>query len=240
MTYIFLVAGKGTRMSPLTKNYPKTLFKLEKNVTILGQMIKMIKKYDKSPRIVVVTGFMHDEIENSVDKDVIFVHNPFFAVTNSLASLWFASQYLDSETVIINGDVIVSEEMMRDVIVKHTDKPMALLDGSIKNDGDYNADVIGDRVVVMSKGLDTYYGEFVGIVKADKDTAQLLKNEIDVMIHNEQYDQWYEDALIQLIFEDDFVLYYKDVSSYEWTEVDSVNDLLHARKIHQSNCESKN
>lgn len=235
MTYIFLVAGKGTRMSPLTKNYPKTLFKLEKNTTILGQMIKMIKKYDGNSRIVVVTGFMHEEIEKCIGDDAIFVHNPFYAVTNSLASLWFASDYLDSETVIINGDVIVSEELMREVIVKHTDKPIALVDGSIKNDGDYNAEVIDDRIVVMSKGLDSYYGEFVGIVKADKNTTEILKKEISYMIHNEQYDQWYEDALIQLIFEEDFVLYYTDVSAYDWTEVDSVNDLLLAREIHKKN-----
>ncbi len=236
MTYIFLVAGKGTRMSPLTKNYPKTLFKLEKDVTILNNMVEMIKKNDAQARIVIVTGFMHEEIEKSVKEDVIFVHNPFYAVTNSIASLWFARDYLDSQTVIINGDVIVSEELMRDIITVPTDKPIALLDSSIKNDGDYNVEVIGERVVVMSKGLDSYYGEFVGITKVDEKSAEILRNEIDIMIHNEQYDQWYEDAFIQLIFEKDFVLYYEDVSSYEWTEVDSVNDLLQAKRIHQSNC----
>lgn len=234
MTYIFLVAGKGTRMSPLTKNYPKTLFKLEKNVTIIGHMIDMIKKYDNDARIVVVTGFMHESIEEYLGNDIIFIHNPFYAVTNSLASLWFAREYLDSESVIINGDVIVSEKLMEDVISKHTDKPVALVDGSIKNDGDYNVEVIDDKVVVMSKGLNSYYGEFVGIVKADKRTSELLKSEIDTMIHNEQYDQWYEDALIQLIFENDFALYYEDVSSYEWTEIDCVDDLLHARQIYRN------
>lgn len=239
MTYIFLVAGKGTRMHPLTLNYPKTLFKLRKDVPILGRMIEMIRKYDKDARIVVVDGFMHKKIEEFInDEKVIFIHNPFFAVTNSLASLWCARDYLDSESVIFNGDVIVSEELMREVIVKHTDKPMALLDSSIKNDGDYNVEVIGDRVVVMSKNLDSYYGEFVGITKIDSDSIKTLKNEIDVMIHNEQYDQWYEDALIQLIFEEDFVLYYEDICNYDWTEVDSVNDLLLARQIYQNDVNS--
>lgn len=234
MTYIFLVAGKGTRMSPLTKNYPKTLFKLEKNVTIIGHMIEMIKRFDAEARIVVVTGFMHNSIEQCLGSEVIFIHNPFYAVTNSLASLWFAREYLDTESVIINGDVIVSEELVKDVITKHTDKPIALVDGSIKNDGDYNAEVIDDRIVVMSKGLNSYYGEFVGIVKTDKKTSEILKSEVDTMIHNEQYDQWYEDALIQLIFENDFELYYKDISSYEWTEIDCVDDLLHARQIYKN------
>jgi len=234
MTYIFLVAGKGTRMNPLTKNYPKTLFKLEKNVTIIGHMIEMINKYDSEARIVVVSGFMHEMLEEALkDKEVIFVHNPFYAVTNSLASLWFAGNFLNDDVVIINGDVIVSEDMMKEIIVRRDNKPMALIDSSIKNDGDYNAEVIDDKIVVMSKGLKSYYGEFVGIVKADKKTALLLSKEIDEMIHNEQYDQWYEDALIQLIFENDFDLYYHDVSAYEWTEIDCVDDLLHAREIYR-------
>lgn len=46
------------------------------------------------------------------------------------------------------------------------------------------------------------------------------------------YDQWYENALVQLIFKNNFKLYYTDIASYDWTEVDSVNDLLHARQIH--------
>lgn len=234
MTYIFLVAGKGTRMSPLTTNYPKTLFKLDKNITVISHLIDMIKKYDANARIVVVTGFMHDSIEECLGDKVIFVHNPFYAVTNSIASLWFARKYLDDETVIINGDVVVSEKLMKDIIIKSTDKPLVLVDSSIKNDGDYNVDVIGEKVVVMSKGLSSYFGEYVGVVKTDKASSKALKDEIDFMIHHEQYNQWYEEAFVQMIFEKDYSLYYMDVSEYDWTEIDCVDDLLHARQIYRN------
>jgi choline kinase len=230
MDYVFLVAGKGTRMQPLTQNYPKTLFKLNSATTILDQMVKMIRAYDSDANIVVVTGFMHDMIEEHV-KGVTFVHNPFYAVTNSLASLWFARDHLTDDTVIINGDVLVSDDLAKEVMCTRPTRPEVLLDSSIVSDGDYNVEVIDDRVVVMSKGLNTYHGEFVGITKIDRTSISLLKSEIDTMIHNEQYDQWYEDALIQLVFERDFALYYQDVCDYDWTEVDDVNDLLHARKI---------
>ncbi|MEG0302996.1 phosphocholine cytidylyltransferase family protein [Gordonibacter sp.] len=230
MNYIFLVAGKGTRMQPLTQNYPKTLFKLNSSTTVLDQMTKMIRANDPEARIVAVTGFMHEAIEEHIH-GVEFVSNPFYAVTNSLASLWFARDYLDDASIIINGDVLVSENMMKEVVASVPTRPEVLLDSSIKCDGDYDVEVIDDRVVVMSKGLKSYYGEFVGITKIDKHSIGLLKSEIDIMIHNEQYDQWYEDALIQMVFERDFALYYQDVCDYDWTEIDDVNDLLHARKI---------
>ena len=42
---------------------------------------------------------------------------------------------------------------------------------------------------------------------------------------------YFEDALVQMIFERNFELTYKDINNYEWTEIDSVDDLLKARQI---------
>lgn len=59
-----------------------------------------------------------------------------------------------------------------------------------------------------------------------------MREELESMVEEGDYDQWYENALVQLIFKTDFKLYFKDIMNYDWTEVDSVNDLLHAKNIH--------
>ena len=56
--------------------------------------------------------------------------------------------------------------------------------------------------------------------------------ELESMVEEGDYDQWYENALVQLIFKTDFKLYFKDIMNYDWTEGDSVNALLHAKNIH--------
>ena len=53
------------------------------------------------------------------------------------------------------------------------------------------------------------------------------------MVNDEMYDQWYENALDLLIFNEDFELYYTDIADSKWTEVDCVNDMLLARQIHE-------
>jgi len=232
MKYIFLVAGKGSRLQPLTLKHPKSMFKLDKDTTLLQRMVRLIKKLDKEADIIVVTGHMHRSIENEL-KDVTFVYNPFYEVTNSIASLWFAKEYLDAENlVLIDGDIVMSEILMKEVVCKPVDKPMVLLDSSIKADGDYNVEVSGNRVLVMSKNLSSYYGEYAGLTKLNRASALMMKTEMEKMIEEGCYDQWYEDVLVQLIFKDDFQLYYKDICDYEWTEVDCVSDLLHAKNIH--------
>ena len=230
-----MVAGKGTRLQPLTLKHPKSMYKLDENTTLLQRMVKLIKKHDADADIVIVTGHMHRAIEDQVD-GVRFVYNPFYEVTNSIASLWFAMDELDTDNVVlIDGDIVMSDDLIRDIICKPVDKPVVLVDSSIKTDGDYNVEISGDNVLVMSKELDNYYGEYAGVTKLDHDSALKMRDEMNNMIEEGFYDQWYENALVQLIFKNDFKLYYIDISNYEWTEVDSVNDLLLAKRIHNRN-----
>lgn len=233
MTYILLAAGRGTRLKPITISNPKALFMLDSKTSLIEKTISMIRKYDKNASIVVVVGFMHEQFENRL-KNVKFVYNPFFDVTNSIASLWLARDYLimSEGVVIMNADVLVCEELMRDIICKPALKPAVLLDSSIKTNGDYNVEVQGENVLVMSKDLKEYYGEYAGVTLLDKYGAERLCHEVEYMVEKGEYDQWYENALVRAIFIDDFKLKYIDICDYEWTEVDDVNDLVLAKKIH--------
>ncbi len=232
MKYIFLVAGKGTRLNPLTLSHPKSMFKLDNDTTLIQRMVRLIQKNDVKADIVVVTGHMHKSIEEEL-QSVKFVFNPFYEVTNSIASLWFAGEHLlDNDVVIIDGDIVMSDRLVREVVCQPVCKPVVLVDSSIKTDGDYNVEVSGDKVLVMSKDLETYYGEYAGITRLDKKSAARMHKEIELMIEDGYYDQWYENSLVQLIFKEDFHLYYQDIAKYEWTEVDNVNDLIVAKNIH--------
>jgi choline kinase len=195
-------------------------------------MVSLIKKFDKEADIVVVTGHMHRAIEQEL-RGVTFIYNPFYEVTNSVSSLWFAREHLEADNVVlINGDIVMSSALVEDVVCKPVDSPMVLLDSSIKTNGDYNVQVSGERVLVMSKDLKEYFGEYAGVTKLDEENAKLVQNEMDSMIEAGFYDQWFENILVELIFKKDFRLYYKDICEYEWTEVDDVGDLIHAKNIH--------
>ncbi len=85
----------------------------------------------------------------------------------------------------------------------------------------------------MSKELTVFSGEYAGITKLSRDSAVKLKHKIETMIANEQIDEWYENALVHMVLNGDFVLNFFDVPQFRWTEVDTVDDWLSAKKIYE-------
>lgn len=235
MTYIILSAGKGVKLQPLTLNHPKSLYKLADNTTVLQRLVCTIRQHDAEAEIVVVVGYMYKQIQHELEDDnVIFVHNPFYSVTGSMGSLWFAKKYLQRENItIINGDIVASDNLIKEVICQHTDYPCVLLDSSRRNSNKYNVQVQNDMVCVMSKNLTDYLGNYASIVKLDAVSSRFLLEQLNMMVNEEMYNLFYEDALVQMIFQKNFELYYKDIKDYNWTEVDNVDDLLKAREIQQ-------
>ena len=122
---------------------------------------------------------------------------------------------------------------MQEVICSPIVETAVLLDSSIKTNGDYNVEVNGEYVLVMSKELENYHGEYVGVTLLDREGAIKLRKEIEFMVDNGEYNQWYENALVRAIFAENFKLKYVDVCEYEWTEIDDVNDLAYAKRIHE-------
>ena len=237
MTYIILAAGKGNNLQPLTLKYAKTSYKLDEETTVLQRMVRSIRNADKNAEIVVVVGYKAEEIRKELDgESVVFVMNPFYEVTNSISSVWFARDYLERENVtIVHGDAVFSDEIVRTYLTVPTDYPYVLVDSSYIRLGAYNTVTQKDQVLVMSKKLEHFTAKYCCMTKLDPVSSRLLKQEVDSMINSNMYDQYFEDSLVQMIMFHDFQLFCKDIAGKKWAEVDTVDDLLTAQEIHRGN-----
>ena len=237
MTYIVLAAGKGNNLQPLTLKYAKTSYKLDAETTVLQRMVRSIRHTDKNAEIVVVVGYKAEEIKKELEgENVIFVMNPFYEVTNSISSIWFARDYLERENVtIVHGDVVFSNEIVNSYLTVPTEFPYVLVDSSYECPGAYNAVIQGDQVLVMSKKLEHFTAKYCCMTKLDPVSSRLLKQEVDGMIYDNMYDQYFEDSLVQMIMFHDVQLFSRDIAGKKWAEVDTVDDLLAAQELHRGN-----
>lgn len=232
MEYIFLAAGVGSRLYPYTKNTPKCLVRVGDNETVIMRAMRLIRQYDKDANFTIVTGFCADMIEQNVTYPHTNVYNPFYKVTNSVASLWFAKNILikGNAVVILNGDIVFSSEFAQE-ITSYPNESVIYYDSSIKTNGDYNVQVLDGNMVVMGKELTDYDGEFVGITKFTCEDLPCLLQEVDKLVNEGLYDQWYENGLVQLSLNGIKNFRAKDVSEYQWSEIDSIDNLLKIKKI---------
>jgi choline kinase len=232
MNFIILAAGRGTRLRPYTKLTPKCLINIGKGEVLIQRMVRIIKEIDNQANISVVLGYKWNLVKPLI-KDCKVIHNPFYKDSNSIASLWFAKDLLCDDTIVMNGDVVLSKKLL-EMIMKTTKNPTVFYDSTIRVSGDYNVQTLGEKVVIMSKELDHYSGEYCGVTKLDKESALKLANKISEMVEDEQYGEWYETAVVQMILDGSLELFHYDVSDFDWAEIDSVNDLLLAKEIQKN------
>lgn len=231
MKIIILAAGIGSRLKPLTKNTPKSLLYIDGDITALERTINMINR-NCDAEIIVVTGYYREKIENTVSKfkNCRTINNPFYRITNSIASLWFAKEELHDDIIIINGDIILEEKLFKHILTIK-EPSFILYDSSIGNEADYKVAEEDGKVIVMSKELKRFSGEYVGVTGLCRSEAEKVLWKIEKMIDDELFNEWYETALVDMIFNDRFNLEAIDVCDYRWTEIDNVNDLIKAKEI---------
>lgn len=118
---ILLSAGQGSRMLPLTAERPKCLIDFCGR-SLLAWQIEMLARGGVR-RIDVVTGFMTDMVDAELRAiaerhgpdwgvELAAVFNPFYKVADNLGSCWIARAAMKGDFLILNGDTLVSPEIV--------------------------------------------------------------------------------------------------------------------------------
>ena len=238
MRAIIMAAGLGTRISRHINNVPKCTLDIG-NISIIENTILLLNKVGIND-IGIVLGYKSDYVikilkEYSIN---IFI-NPFYKMTNSISSLWFARDFINVEDdlIFINGDVYFEEDLLNQVISEKL-SPVLFADESRALCGDYKFKYSNNKLEKFGKELsdEDSTGEYIGIAKVNKDLIPTFIENMDSLIKNEQFNLWWEDILYSLIEKRE--IYVKSIEGKFWGEVDYYEDyvrILEVRKINQYN-----
>lgn len=222
MNAFLLAAGKGSRISKNIPDIPKSTLDVAGKPLII-RTIEMLKK--RGITVTVVVGYRHQVIEDLLkDYDVNIVYNPFFDVTNSIGSLWFAKSYFQEEdTIIANADVYWDDSML-DVLV-NTKKDNAMLADSART-------LVGDYFFYEKDGCLIKYGkelkieerncEYVGVAFLKSTFVKEFVLRLEEMIEKQDHSLWWENVLYSFIKERD--IHVVDVKGHFWAEIDTIED----------------
>ena len=138
MKALILAAGRGTRISRYLEGNPKCTVNIG-GTSLIRYTIELLNSFGIND-IGIVLGYRKQIIRTELaDMNVHFFENPFFDVTNSIASAWFSHEFLtdDDDILIMNGDVYLDREIMPLILNTTPDRtPLLFADETRREEAD--------------------------------------------------------------------------------------------------------
>lgn len=218
---ILLAAGRGTRISRYI-DIPKSVLEVEGKPLIRRTAEILLSK---GIDITVCIGYQQEKIKNSLKGlDIDYFQNPFFDITNSIGSLWFAKEKIKGTTIFINGDVYFDESLL-DMLIASNHEATMLADKTRIHNGDYFFS-INDGGLLEKYGkeltLENRTAEYVGMAKISADFVPKFVKRLGELVESQKHDFWWEDVLYSFVGEEDIATI--DVDGKFWAEIDYLDD----------------
>jgi len=230
MQAVIVAAGLGRRLRPLTNDRPKALLEVG-GKSLITRSVENILDRDISD-IAVVVGYQKEMIvEHLRGHPVTFIYNPFYKITNNMASLWFAQGFVKEDFVYLHSDVILDLGLFRRLVDDAT--PNALLvEKKPCGAEEMKVKVQGTKFVASSMEipLTETFGEWTGLAKFSASFGETLFARFGQLIeqgHLKAYDTVAFTELAREGAEIEIV----DFAGQPWVDIDFLEDFEKARNL---------
>ena len=222
---IILAAGKGSRMTAYASASPKCLLEFNGEALLTRQLDSLTEA--GVSEFIIVGGYMFDSMREYAAHSrhkIKLLYNPFFSVSNSIGSLWFAREYLDESVYITNSDTYF-EKAIYAQLESNPNNYVFGIDKSKKLDADYCVTCVGDEIVDMGKNIppEEVSAEYIGIALIRRQGIERFRELLEKYIQFENYNLWWEDLFTGLISKTEKISF-EDVTCKTWFEIDEPRD----------------
>lgn len=251
MKVIILAAGQGSRLRPLTDNYPKCMVKVNGKSIIERQLETMYACGIRENDITIIAGYCNDVLRNHFKNTGIhFIVNDEYETTNMVCSLMCAREIMigEEDVLISYGDIIYNVNVLNKILASEYDSSVVVDDGwfeywsarcenplddaeTLMFDEDDYLTEIGQKTDNLAKvqsqyiGLMRFRGEGLKAMLTVSAEAERRSSAGEKLWRTERnYYKMYMTDLLQGLIDEDNKL--KAVHIHRgWFEIDDVDDL---------------
>lgn len=242
MKAIILSAGQGKRLLPLTETTPKCLLPVDGSRPALEIQLRTLAACGIQ-RATVMVGFGADKVEQFLDRcplpeiEVTIRFNPFFAISNNLATCWIAISEMTEDFVLLNGDTLFEPAVLERLLLA----PFAAVSLAIDRKPSYDDDDMKVSIrhkrtlAAVGKTLSpsAVHGESIGLITFRATGVHAFRVALETAMRDPvALQRWYL-SVIDSMAKSSMV----EVTSIEglwWTETDTPEDLADVRAYFSS------
>lgn len=233
---IILSAGQGRRLSPLTDDRPKCLIDLAGRSVLHWQLLHLAQAGIKE--VVVVTGFGAEQVDAEIARvapaglTVRTLFNPFYGLTDNLATVWLARGEMTGPFLLLNGDTLFEPAIARRLLAA----PDAEITVTVDRKATYDSDDMkvftdGSRLLAIGKTITHYDAESIGFLKFSVAGAARFVGMVEAALRTpEGLKRWYLSAINELAQSGEDVQV-ASIEGLEWAEMDFPEDVVRNLKL---------
>lgn len=205
MKAIILSAGQGTRLLPHTAEIPKCALPIHGKSVLEWQVDELLKAGVDD--ILVVTGFATEKVEQLLTRrydsqTVRTAFNPFYKVSDNLATCWIVRNEMTEDFILLNGDTLFDTSVLKSLLASRPQPITVTIDRkSAYDDDDMKVQLAGDRLTRIGKDipLDQVDAESIGMLLFRGTGTALFRRTIEQVLRTpEGLKRWYLSVINEL------------------------------------------
>ena len=234
MKAVILAAGRGTRIRSVHGEHPKCLIEVD-NSTILDHQLKALSIVGIND-VAIVVGYEKGQVISHVNarrlltQRIHFIHNPAFAITNNIYSLWLALDWLRGDSfIVLNADVIFDPEILDHAVRPHA--PISMIVDPLWRDETMKVIIVDDHVTKMNKKIsrEEFNGTYIGITVFSKSIQARFFRKMEDVIAAGRVNEFFNLA-VQELANEGVSVGYTSTDGLPWAEIDDPVDLMFAQQ----------
>lgn len=239
MRAVIFNSGMGSRLGGRTCLHPKCMTTLYHTETIFSRQIRILSACGVD-EFVITTGPFADQIEAAAAVcqmqnprlRFIFVPNPQYRTTNYIVSMYLARDYLDTELLLLHGDLVFSEGLVREMLASSASSLCLYHEDKILPRKDFKAQFHNGmlkKVSVRIFGEDCY--AFQPLYKLDANAVRTWRDRVVLFVEAGKNQVYAEEALNEVV---------SDMSilgmSYKLHYIDEIDNEEDYRRVTEEIC----
>lgn len=225
---VFLAAGFGSRMIPLTFNTPKPLIKVH-GKSMIEYLLEACVRSEIN-ELYVVTGYLGEYFEVLKHKypNIKFIYNELYNEANNISSALVARDYLEN-AYVLESDLILYNQ---DIIQKY-EYQSCFLGKYVKRTDDWCFDVKRDIIVEEKVGGTNCYHMY-GISYYDTKDGKKLKTDIEEVFNMPGGREKYWEQVPLVYKKKNYKIHIKPCKEGDIIEIDSFNELKEVDSVYNA------
>jgi len=231
MIAVIMAAGKGSRISKITNNKPKSFLELRKNFCIIDYQIELLRKI-KIKKIIIVVGYKYFLFKKKFknQKDIKLVYNKNWMKDNVLSSFSVALRYLNDDFIFLHADSL-TEINVYEKFKNYKNLSLPYKKRQCGHEEMKVFKILNKIYLSKKKIIKKYLGEFIGLAYIPKKYLPEINTGIQNLKKDKEFNKFYFEEIINyLSYNSKYQINLVDIKLNNYQEIDFLSDYKKAVK----------